>query len=93
MKIFIYIHFFYYSEIKEVVIRRFCFNYIGYEFFMKNNKSYLFNFFNDKNRKELIFIIIKKLESVKKEFNKNNNSSNYSIVKNTNNNNGNLNKF
>ena len=80
----------YYSEIKEVVIRRFCFNYIGYEFFMKNNKSYLFNFFNDKNRKELIFIIIKKLESVKKEFNKNNNSSNYSIVKNINNNNGNL---
>ena len=28
------------SEIKEIVIRRFCFNYIGYEIFLKNNKSY-----------------------------------------------------
>ena len=72
----------YYSEIKEVVVRRFCFNYIGYEFFMKNNKSYLFNFFNDKNLRELIFVIIKKLESVKKESNKSNNNSYHSIVKN-----------
>ena len=71
----------YYSEIKEIVIRRFCYNYIGYEFFMKNNKSYLFNFFNKDNLKYFIHIILKKLENLKKEYKKNNNSENNTIIK------------
>ena len=37
---------FYYNEIKEIIIRRFCFKYIGYEIFLKDGRSYLFNFFN-----------------------------------------------
>ena len=36
----------YYRDIKEIVKRRICLNYIGYEIFMKDNHSYLFNFFN-----------------------------------------------
>jgi len=39
----------FYSELKEIVARKFCFNYIGLEFLMKNNKSNLFNFFNKDN--------------------------------------------
>ena len=73
----------FFSEIKEIVIRRFCFNYIGYEFFMKNNKSYLFNFFNKDNLTKFIRIILKKLENLKKEYNKNNNSANNTIIKNS----------
>ena len=72
----------YYSEIKEVVIRRFCFNYIGYEFFMKNNKSHLFNFFNKDNLKQFIQIMLKKLDEIKKNYSKSNNSINNSIIKN-----------
>ena len=53
----------FYSEIKEVLIRRFNYHYIGYEFFMKNNKAFLFNFFNKKN---LIFFITKILSKFKK---------------------------
>ena len=37
---------FYYNEIKEIIIRRFCFKPIGYEIFLKDGRSYLFNFFN-----------------------------------------------
>ena len=61
------------SEIKEIVIRRFCFNYIGYEIFLKNNKSYLINFFNEENSKKFIQCLIKKLD-------KNNNSLSNSII-------------
>ena len=39
----------FYSELKEIVARKFCFNYIGLEFLMKNNKSNLLNFFNKDN--------------------------------------------
>ena len=60
-------------EIKEIVIRRFCFNYIGYEIFLKNNKSYLINFFNEENSKKFIQCLIKKLD-------KNNNSLSNSII-------------
>ena len=50
-----------YSELKEIVVRRFCFNYIGLEFFMKNNKSYLFNFFNEDNYNNFIETMIFKI--------------------------------
>ena len=55
------------SEIKEIVIRRFCFNYIGYEIFLKNNKSYLFNFFNKENCKKFMECLIVKIEENEKE--------------------------
>ena len=35
----------YYNEIKEIIARRFCLKYIGYEIFLKDGRSYLFNFF------------------------------------------------
>ena len=37
---------FYYNEVKEIIIRRFCLKFIGYEIFLKDGRSYLFNFFN-----------------------------------------------
>ncbi len=39
----------FYKDIKEIIKRKICFNYIGYEIFMKDNHSYLFNFFNKQN--------------------------------------------
>jgi len=36
----------YYRDIKEIIKRRICLNYVGCEIFMKDNHSYLFNFFN-----------------------------------------------
>ena len=63
----------YFSEIKEIFIRRFCFNYIGYEIFMKDNRSHLFNFFNKNNLKKFLQIMIEKLEiSYKNKANLNN---------------------
>ena len=63
----------YFSEIKEILIRRFCLNYVGYEIFMKDNKSHLFNFFNKKNLTKFIHIICEKLElSYKNKQNTNN---------------------
>ena len=41
----------YYSEIKEIILRRYCFTEIAYEIFLKDNRSYFFNFFNIDNRK------------------------------------------
>ena len=38
----------FYSDIKEIIKRRVCLLYIGLEIFMKDNRSYMFNFF-DKN--------------------------------------------
>ena len=39
----------FYKDIKEIIKRRVCLNYVGYEFFMKDNHSYFFNFFNKQN--------------------------------------------
>ena len=50
----------YLNEVKEVLVRRVCLNYIGYEFFMKNNKSYFFNFFNKKFFSTFLYLIINK---------------------------------
>ena len=42
----------YYSEIREIILRKYCFNDIAYEIFMKDGRSYYFNFYTLKNRKE-----------------------------------------
>ena len=60
----------YYCEIKEIVVRRFCFQKTGYEIFMKNNKSHLFNFFNKNNLYKFIKKMFDKLENVKEKDNK-----------------------
>ena len=39
----------YYKEIKEIILRRFCLKNIGYEIFLKDGRSYLFNFYNLNN--------------------------------------------
>ena len=62
----------YFNEIKEVLVRRVCLNYIAYEFFMKNNESYFFNFFNKKNFETFLYLII---QSTK--FRNNKNDSNH----------------
>ena len=41
----------YYSEIKEIISRKFCFSDIAYEIFMKDGRAYYFNFFTGINRK------------------------------------------
>ena len=43
-------------EIKEVINRWFCFCWISQELFLKNGKSYFFNFFNEKNSTEIFEI-------------------------------------
>ena len=62
----------YFCEMKEIFIRRFCLNYIGYEIFMKDNKSYLFNFFNKNNLKKFLQIMSEKIELTYKNNNPNN---------------------
>ena len=42
-----------YDEINEIFNRYFCFCWISQEIFLKNGKSYLFNFFNEKNNDEM----------------------------------------
>ena len=48
----------FYDDIKEIIKRKVCSLYIGLEIFLKNNRSYMFNFF-DKN------IITKFIEKIK----------------------------
>ena len=62
----------YFSEMKEIFIRRFCLNYIGYEIFLKDNRTYLFNFFNKHNLKKFLHIMSDKLELAYKNNNPNN---------------------
>ena len=70
----------FYRDIKEIIKRRFCFNYVGYEIFMKDNRSYLFNFFNKRN----INLFFEKIKFFFLDFvNEENKKSNY--IKNNNN--------
>ena len=62
----------YFCEIKEIFIRRFCLNYVGYEIFMKDNRAYLFNFFNKNNLKKFLILMSQKLELSYKNQNPNN---------------------
>lgn len=50
----------YINEIQEIVQRRFCFCWIGYEIFLKDNKTFLFNFLKHDKAKEFINDIISK---------------------------------
>ena len=72
----------YYQDIEEIFIRRFCFNYVGYEIFMKDNRSYLFNFFNENNKKQFLQILSGKLEVLASEKKNQNNIKFYSKNKN-----------
>ena len=64
----------FYKDIKEIIRRRICFNYVGYEIFMKDNHSYLFNFFNYDNIKVVNTFL---------QNNKINNQENIKLNKNT----------
>ena len=52
--------FIYYKDIKEIIIRRFFLKRIGYEIFLKDGRSYLFNFFNLDNFNRFQSLIEKK---------------------------------
>ena len=60
----------YYRDIKEIIKRRVCLNYVGCEIFMKDNHSYFFNFFNY-NACNSFFVQIKKYSSNLEENKKN----------------------
>ena len=45
-----------FEEIKEIIKKTFCFNWSSQEIFLKNNKSYLFNFYTEKNNNTLFDI-------------------------------------
>ena len=49
---------FYFNEIKEIILRRFCLKNIGYEIFLKDGRSYLFNFFNKNQMAQFSNLII-----------------------------------
>ena len=44
----------FYDDIKEIIKRRVCLTYIGIEIFLKNNRSYMFNFFDKNNINKFI---------------------------------------
>ena len=72
----------FYKDIKEIIKRRFCFYYIGYEIFMKDNRSYLFNFFNKKNAFQFLKEIINHIcENQAIKINKNHNNKNEEDLK------------
>ena len=54
----------FYEDIKEILKRRVCLLYIGLEIFLKNNRTYMFNFF-DKNNINKFIIEIKKFTQSK----------------------------
>ena len=54
----------YYSEINEIILRKYCFIEIGYEIFMKDGRSYFFNFFTLKNRKSFYNSLVDKINLV-----------------------------
>ena len=54
----------YFSDIKEIILRKFCFTEIAYEIFMKDGRSYFFNFFSLKNRKEFYEIFLMKINYI-----------------------------
>ena len=62
----------FYSNIKEILIKRLYFKYILLEIFVDNHKTYLFNFFNDENFSNFIKAFENKLKQTRpdlKEFN------------------------
>ena len=59
-----------YNDIKEIIKRRVCLAYIGVEIFLKDNKSYMFNFFDKINLNKFIEEV-KKYSFEKNKVNKN----------------------
>ena len=57
----------YYNEIKEIILRRYCFTDIAYEIFMKDNRSYFFNFFEKENREKFYDSLMKKINNRNKK--------------------------
>ena len=51
-----------YTKINEIINRTFCFHWTSHEFFMKNGKSYYFNFFKKSINDEIISIYKSKLK-------------------------------
>ena len=54
----------YYSEIKDIILRKYYFNEIAYEIFMKDGRSYFFNFFTKKNREKFYDNFISKINRI-----------------------------
>ena len=65
-----------FSDIKNVIPRKFIHSWISLEIFMKNGKSYLFNFFNEFTNELILDIIkgkkVKVIKNVKEYFDKKN---------------------
>ena len=59
-----------YNDIKEIIKRRVCLTYIGVEIFLKDNKSYMFNFFDKSNLNKFIEVV-KKYSFEKNKVNRN----------------------
>ena len=62
----------FYEDIKEIIKRRVCLNYVGYEIFMKDNHSYFFNFFNKENLGSFLETLKKYISEKNKELKNNN---------------------
>ena len=56
----------FYKDIKEVIKRRVCFNYIGYEIFLKDDRSYFFNFFSKESITK-VYTSFEKVKNIEKE--------------------------
>ena len=54
----------YYHEIKEIILRRFCLKNIGYEIFLKDGRSYLFNFFKTEQINDFNNCILSKSKDI-----------------------------
>ena len=76
----------FYEDIKEIIKRRVCLLYIGLEIFMKDNRTYMFNFFSKNNLNKFIEEIRKytrdKNKALKNPLNKNEESQNKEIKNN-----------
>ena len=59
----------FYSNIKEILIKRLYFKYILLEIFIDNHKTYLFNFFNDDNFSNFIKNFENKLKQTRPDLN------------------------
>ena len=71
----------YYLDIKEIILRKFCFTDIGYEIFLKDNRSYYFNFFNIENRKKFYNSINIKINNLNSKLRKDLKITDYYINK------------
>ena len=62
----------FYNEIKEIILRKYCFNEIAYEIFMKDGRSYFFNFFSKKNGGKFYYNLITKIHLLNEKTKKKN---------------------